>query len=285
MPRPWVPGGSTRVAAVIGDPVGHSLSPAIHNAAFAAVELDWVFVALPVPAGSGADAVRGAAALGMAGLSVTMPHKAAAARAVDLAGDAARLLGAVNCVSFDRGVAVGHNTDGAGFLDALRIDEGFDPAGATAVVLGAGGAARAVVLALAEAGAAAVTVVNRTAERGAEAAALAGPVGRVGLAEDVADADLVVNATPLGMRGGEQPDASPVRPELLGSGQLVVDLVYEPQVTPFLRAARERGAVAVGGVGMLVHQAAHAFRIWTGQEPPLGVMSAAVISRLGPHSP
>lgn len=269
---------------MIGHPVSHSLSPAIHNAAFAAADLDWVMVALPVEPGRGVDAVRGAQALGLAGLSVTMPHKPAAAAAVDRLSPEARALGAVNCVALTPGEAVGHNTDGPGFLDSLRLDEGFDPSGRTAVVMGAGGAARAVVLALAEAGAAEVVVVNRTAERGADAAALAGAAGRVGLVEDVAGADLVVNATPLGMEGTSSADHLPVPEALLRPNQLVVDLVYQPRLTPLLAAARSAGAVPVGGVGMLVHQAAHAFRTWTGLEPPLGVMSAAAVARLASRS-
>lgn len=281
--RSWTPGGGTRLAAVLGHPVRHSLSPIIHNAAFRALDLDWVFVAFDVAPEAGTEAVRGAAALGVSGLSITMPHKAAAAAACDRLHPSAELLGAVNCIGREGASLVGHNTDGPGFLDAIRVDEGFDPAGCRAVVLGAGGAARAVALALADAGAADVVVVNRTAARGTDAAALAGHVGRVGLIEEAADADVVVNATPVGMAGAGAEGHSPVPAGLLHANQLVVDLVYEPRETPLVRAAREAGAVAVGGVGMLVHQAAHAFRLWTGHEPPLGVMSAAVLARLA-HS-
>jgi shikimate dehydrogenase len=132
------------------------------------------------------------------------------------------------------------------------------------------------VLALAEAGASSVAVVNRTPERAEAAAALAGAVGRVGAIGEVDGADLVVNATPVGMGDG----ASPVAGERLGPGQLVVDLVYHPAVTPLVAEARSRGAVAVNGLGMLIHQAAHAFMLWTGQDPPLAVMSAAALSTM-----
>ena len=276
-------GGATRVAAVIGHPVRHSLSPAIHNAAFAALGIDWVFVAFDVAPGAGAAAVSACHLLGLGGMSVTMPHKGAAAGAVDRLTSEAKRLGAVNCIAVDGDELVGHNTDGVGFLDTLRHDEGFDPAGRRAVVLGAGGAARAVALALADAGAAEIVIVNRTAARGAAAAELAGDAGRVGVMEEVVEADLVVNATPVGMRGGGAEGESPVARGLLRPHQLVVDLVYEPRETALVSAARTAGASAVGGVGMLVHQAGHAVRAWTGLEPPLGVMSAAVVARLA-HS-
>jgi shikimate dehydrogenase len=163
-------------------------------------------------------------------------------------------------------------------VDALAFDEGFAVAGTRAVVVGAGGAARAVVLALADAGAAEIVVVNRTPENATRAANLAGAVGRVGTEEDAAAADLIVNATPLGMVGyADQPavDAS-----LFHANQLVVDLVYAPPMTPTIQAARAAGAHAVGGLGMLVHQAALAFTLWTGSEAPLPAMSAAAISAL-----
>jgi shikimate dehydrogenase len=257
--------------------VEHSLSPVIHNAAFDALDLDWRYFAVTVPPGRAADAVAAMRSLRLGGMSVTMPHKDAVAAAVDEVAPDAASLGAVNCVSWRGTVLVGDNTDGAGFLDALRRDEGIDPAGRRALVLGAGGAARAVVQALAGAGAAEVVVANRTAERGAAAAALAGPVGRTGGPAEAERCDLIVNATSVGL-GGD--GGTPIDPARLGPGQLVVDLVYEPATTPLLAAARARGAVAVNGLGMLIHQAAHAFRRWTGEDPPLAVMSAAATAEL-----
>jgi shikimate dehydrogenase len=268
--------GATRLAAVIGWPVRHSLSPVILNAAFAAAGVDWTFVALEVPPGQGAAAVEAVRTLGLGGLSVTMPHKAAAHAAVDEATPVADELGAVNCVFRRDDRLVGDNTDGAGFIDALAQDPGLDVSGLRCVVVGAGGAGRAVVRALGAAGAAEVVVVNRSPEPAARAAPLAGPAGRVGTAADVAGADLVVNATPLGMDatdGGT--DSLPVDEGLLHEGQVVVDLVYHPFVTPLLTTARDRGAVAVGGLGMLVHQAGRAFRNWTGEAPPLEAMTTA----------
>jgi shikimate dehydrogenase len=277
----WSPTARTRLAAVVGDPVGHSLSPILHNAAFRAVDLDWTFLAFEVPAGGGAGAVEGVRSLGIDGLSVTMPLKTEVAAAVDRLSPAAAALGAVNTVVREGTVLVGENTDGDGFVRALRLDEGVDPAGMRCLVVGAGGAARAVIRALAEAGAASIVVTARRPEAAAEAVLLAGPVGRVGTAAEADRADLVVNATPIGM--GEVVDLEPVLPvgeSRLGAGQVVVDLVYHPLVTPLLAAARRQGAVAVNGVGMLLHQAAIAFRLWTGEEAPMAAMSAAVLAEL-----
>lgn len=274
---------STRIAGVMGHPVRHSLSPVLHNAAFRALDLDWAFLAFDVAPGDGRAAVMGALALGVEGLSVTMPHKQEVIGSVEELTPTAARLGAVNTV-FRRGTTfVGDNTDGPGFLAALEADEGFDPKGRPCVVLGAGGAARAIVLALAQVAAAEVVVVGRNADRAAAAAALGGKQARVGRDSDIPGADLVVNATPVGMSGVGEGEL-PVPPELLRPGQLVVDLVYSPLRTPLLRAAKERGAVAVSGLGMLIHQAALAFRLWTGEDPPREAMSAAALAALAGDS-
>jgi shikimate dehydrogenase len=252
----------------------------MHNAAFADLGLDWVYVALEVAPTEVEAAFAGVRALGIAGLSVTIPHKAAALAAVDEVTGRARAVGAVNTVvRLDGGALLGDNTDGAGFLASLA-DEGFEPAGRACAVVGAGGAARAVVHALAGAGAAEVVVVNRTPERAEAAAALARGVGRTGLAADVEGVDLVVNATPLGLAGGS-PDELALDPGLLGPGQLVVDLIPNPAVTPLMLAAQERGARVAGGLGMLVHQGALAFELWTGHPAPVAVMRAAAMEALG----
>ena len=266
------PSGATLAAAVIGSPVRHSLSPAIHNAAFAALGLDWVFLAFEVDGDAVPAALAGAAVLGLRGLSVTMPLKERVALAVDRLTPGAAELGAVNTVVFGPDGTTGANTDGEGFLDAL---EPWAPAGRRCAVIGAGGAARAVTRALAGAGAADVAVVNRSPDRAARAAALGAPVARVGQADDISRADLVVNATPVGMDAAPGAGRLPLDEGLLAPGQVVVDLVYHPVHTPLLVAAERRGARAVDGVGMLVHQAGHAFRAWTGCDPPLTVMEAA----------
>lgn len=270
----------TRLAAVIGSPVRHSLSPAIHNAAFAAAGLDWAFMALEVAPGAAPAAVAGMRALGIGGLSVTMPHKDDVAAAVEELSDAAERLGAVNCVvPLGDGRLRGDSTDGPGFLRSIA-DAGFDPEGRRCCVLGAGGAARAVVLALAGAGASEVIVLNRSAGRGEHAASLAGSVGRIGEVGEVGDADLVVNATPVGMGGA----GVPLDPACLGAGQVVADLVYDPLVTPLLAAAAARGCGTIDGLGMLVHQAALAFEAWTGERAPLDAMRLAARSEVHDHA-
>jgi shikimate dehydrogenase len=273
------PTATTHAVGIIGDPIRHSLSPVLHNAAFAALGLDWAYLAFEVAEGAGSAAVTAVRALGLEGLSVTMPHKADAAGAVDRLSPTAERLGVVNTVVRRGSLLLGESTDGDGFIDALRADRGFDPAGRRCVILGAGGAARAVVLALAEAGAAEVVVVGRTPSRAEGTAALAGSLGRVGVAEDASEADLVVNATPVGMEGTTT-SGLPVDPRLLGGGQLVADLIYAPAVTAFLEAARARGAATVNGLGMLVHQAGRQFHLWTGNAAPLDAMSAAALAAI-----
>ena len=269
---PASPCGSTRVVGIIGDPVTHSRSPAIHNAGFAALGLDFVYVAFPVPAGRGADALDAVRTLGIAGLNVTMPHKSDVADACDELTAAAATLRSVNTVVNRDGHLVGDSTDGPGFLAALR-EAGVEPAGRRMLVLGAGGAARAIVAALGHEGAA-VTVAARRADAGARAAALAPDARVVGFGdvdEIVPTVDCIVNATPIGMRG----EPPPFDPAGLTAEQFVYDTVYHPSPTPLLAAVADRGIPCAGGLGMLVHQAAAAVRIWTGREPPLGAMSAA----------
>jgi shikimate dehydrogenase len=273
-------GGGTHLVGVIGWPVGHSLSPTIHNAAFTSLGLDWAYVPLPVPPGSLRAAADGLVALGFRGANLTMPHKTEAAELADELSDEARLLGAVNTFVVSEDRLIGHNTDAPGFERFLRRDAGFDPEGRTALVFGAGGAARAVSLALATAGAASVTVAVRDPARARPLldaitqTSLAVEVGRL---EEAAGRrfDLVVNATPLGVDGTTMP---PV-PEL-GPGVLVVDLLYRPALTPLQVAARGAGADAFGGLGLLLHQAALSFELWTGTPAPLDVMSAAALATL-----
>ena len=258
----------------MGDPVRHSLSPLLHNTAFDALGLDWVSVAFEVRPGQAPAALSGGRALQLRGLSVTTPHKEAVAAAVDELSPLARRLGSVNCVTFEGGRTVGDSTDGPGFLAALRRGTGFEPSGRAAMVIGAGGAARAVVLALADAGAGEVVVLNRDRGRAEVAASLAGVAGRVGELADLARADLVVQASSVGL---DDPDALHplVEPGRLRSGQVVVDLVYHPARTALLRAAVACGAAVANGLGMLVHQAALAVEQWTGQTAPVRAMWAA----------
>ena len=266
------PRGSTRVVGIIGDPVTHSRSPAIHNAAFAACGLDWVYVAFPVPPGGGPAAVAAVRVLGLAGLNVTMPHKTAAAAACEELSPTARALESVNTVVNRDGVLFGDSTDGPGLLAALA-DEGVEVRGTGVLVLGAGGAARAIVQALGTAGAR-VTIAARRADAGAHAARLAEDARVVDFSDldnAVHAADIIINATPIGM-AGEPP---PIAVEALQPSQFVYDTVYHPSPTPLLDAAAARGIRHAGGLGMLVHQAALSFTLWTGETAPLAVMSAA----------
>ena len=266
------PTGATALYAVIGDPVRHSLSPVLHNAAFVALGVDAVYVALPVPAGQATAAVRAVPLLGIRGLNVTMPHKADAAAACDeLTPDAARL-GVANTVTLlDDGRLLGDSTDGEGFVRSL-VDAGLDPAGRRVAVLGAGGAARAVVLALGRRDAA-VTVWARREEAARSAAELA-PGARVGPPPE--HADLVVNATPVGMDGRTLP--WPVAD--LAPSAVLVDLIYHPAETPWLAAGRSAGHRTLNGLGMLLHQAALADERWTGRPAPIEAMRTAVLTAL-----
>ena len=276
------PTATTRIAAVIGDPVRHSLSPRLHNAGFVALGLDWTYVACPVAEGEAAEAVEAMRTLGIEGLSVTMPHKKSVASAVDDLSPTAAKLGAVNCVTRDGDRLVGENTDGIGFVDSLWSQLQMDPDGLTIVIVGAGGAARSIALATAEHGAK-VGILNRTAESAQQLVEIVGTSSAVVQEEAIRDADLVVNATSLGMN---EDDPLPFDLNFLSKGQSVIDLIYEPKKTALLTEAESLGARTLNGVAMLLHQAGEQFRLWTGCEPPLQEMAQAVgLTLLGEHRP
>lgn len=277
--------GKTKVAGVIGWPVTQNLSPFMHNAAFAALGLDWVYLCFPVHPDRLAEALRGLPALGVAGVNVSLPHKVGAAACMDELSDRARLVGSVNTVVVrEDGTLYGHNTDGEGFLRGLRQELGVEPAGMKVCITGAGGVSRSIAASLALAGAAEVALYDMDGARAAEVAGLverANPATRGrGLAESeraaaIAAADLVVNATPAGM--WPHVDAPPaVDPELLRPGQILYDVIHNPPESRLVGLARERGLKALGGLPMLVHQGALAFQAWTGLEPPREVMAQAL---------
>jgi shikimate dehydrogenase len=273
--------GSTQLCAVIGDPVHHSLSPILHNAAFAHTNQDAVYLALHVSAGAGRHAIEAMRTFNLLGLSVTMPHKFAVADAVDRLTPQAASLGSCNTVFRDLedpNILWGDSTDGDGFVSGLLERHGshIELSGASAVVIGAGGAGRAVVEALGRAGLADIAVLNRDSAKAASAAALAA-VGRVGVTGDLAAAQLIVNATSLGMTEG---DPLPCDVTQLQSGQLVADLIYHPAQTRFLAEAAAQGALTMNGLPMLLHQAALQFHRWTGLPAPVEVMSAALHAEL-----
>lgn len=274
--RVW-PTGQTRLAGLIGYPARYSLSPALHNAAYKAMGVDAAYVVFPVQPQHIRSAIDGMRAFDLMGLSVTIPHKEAVVPFVeDVTPHAARLR-SVNCITRLGDRLIGHNTDGLGFISALQQDQSFEPEGKRCVVIGAGGAARAVIASLGDAGAAEVVIVNRSKERAEYAMTLAGDAGRVGDESDVAKADLIVNATPLGMEGNHASNL-PIGVDGIGEGQLVVDLIYRPSRTALLQQAEERGARVANGLGMLIHQAAAQVELWTGRKPPVDVMRAAVSS-------
>jgi shikimate dehydrogenase len=261
---------TTRVGAVLGWPVTHSRSPVLHNAAFAAVGVDAVFVALAVAPADFAAAVRGLAACGFLGASVTVPHKEAALAACARVVGPADRIGAVNCLAFEAGEVVGHNTDAGGFVDALRED-GVEPAGRRALVVGGGGAARAVVAGLIDAGAT-VTVIARRPE------AVGWTVARPWSELDarLAATELLVDATSAGLDpAADAALADAIAVDRLPAAAAVVTLVYHRRTALLARAAA-RGLTVVDGRGMLVHQGARAFALWTGRDAPVAVMRAAL---------
>ena len=252
------------LAGVVGDPVAHSRSPAMHNAAFEALGLDWRYVRLPVPAELFEETVRALPGSGYRGVNVTIPHKEAALAVADRASDAARAIGAANTLTFEDGAVHADNTDAAGLIAAL----GLEPAGMAALVLGAGGAGRAAAWALRAAGAT-VQVWNRTPER---AAALARDLGVEAVEAPVA-AGLVVNATAVGLSPGDAIEDLPVA--WIDPPRVAVELVYGDHETPFQAWAESGGATVVDGLEVLVRQGALALERWTGREAPLEVMRAA----------
>jgi shikimate dehydrogenase len=280
---------STKLFAVFGHPVGHSMSPPMQNAALAEMGLNAVYLAFDVPPEQLEPALRGLAAAGAAGVNLTIPLKESVVPLLDWVNPEAKRIGAVNTVKIAGSRLEGYNTDAPGFLASLRA-AGFDPAGQQCAVLGAGGSARAVALALVSAGARLI-LVNRTVERAAELARILrdegkGSVSYVALGDApaleraLAAAALLVNTTPMGM-APHADDPLPVPDATLHSNLLVYDLVYNPAETRLLAEARRRGARGVNGIGMLAHQGALALEIWTGRPAPVRTMEAALRQLLG----
>jgi shikimate dehydrogenase len=277
--------GRTRVAFVLGHPVEHSLSPVMHQAAFRAVGLNAAYLPWSVPPARLTDAVRGLRAMeNLLGVNVTVPHKQAVVPLVDGLTPEAEALGAVNTILLQDRALIGDNTDGAGFLTALRDDLGVAPTGLTAAVLGAGGAARAVAFSLARAGVGRLYLLNRTLARAVDLADRVRscvPTCNVQARECppawrpdvIPEVGLLVNTTSLGLR---VTDPSLIDEEGLPPSTAVVDLIYRPAETPLLAAARRRGCRAVNGLGMLLHQGALAFERWTGRPAPLDAMRTAL---------
>jgi len=270
----------TKLIAIIGDPVERSLSPAMHNAAFEALHLNYAYMALRVPRGALEGAVATARVLKMAGMNVTHPHKINIISLLDKLDKSAELVGAVNTVKNNRGKLIGYNTDGAGAVRALESEAG-ELAGRRILLLGAGGAARSIAFSLVKEGAE-LNIANRTTSRAKELTAaikrsLGTNVGiinlnRKELSETIKNTDIIINTTTVGMHPNV--NRTLLTAHVMHTGLIVNDIVYEPLQTRLLTEAKKAGARTVTGLGMLINQAALSFEIWTGRRAPIKVMTA-----------
>jgi len=273
------------IVAVFGQPVAGNPTQYMMEKAFAQVGLDWRYLTLEVPPEKLADAIRGMRAMGFRGCNLTIPHKVAVIQHLDSTSEAATLMGAVNCVNRVGDQLIGDNTDGKGFVQSLR--EISDPAGKNVVILGAGGAARAIAVEMGLAGAAQLTIVNRDETRGQELATLLNDkVGRPtryvkweGNYAVEPEAEVVINATSIGL--GDADARVPLAIESLEPDMVVADVIFNPPETRLIRDARQRGCQTLDGLGMLVNQAVIGFRIWTGQDADATVMRDALEEFLG----
>jgi shikimate dehydrogenase len=278
--------GKTRVCGVIGDPIEHTLSPIMHNAAFNHLKLDYAFLAFKVKPAEVENAVNGMRALNILGLNVTMPHKKEVINYLDKIDQTAKFLNAVNTIHNKNGKLLGFNTDGIGALKALK-ENGVNPHGKRVLLLGSGGAARAIAYALVQE-ADELVVLNRTVEQAKELASLLERTFNkkvVGdslspkiIQDNLRDSDILVNATSVGMKPNA--NQSPVAPEWLKPDLAVMDIVYNPIETKLDKDAKAAGAKVISGVEMLIYQGAASFEIWTGHSAPVEVMRKAALNHL-----
>jgi shikimate dehydrogenase len=278
--------GKTRVCGVIGDPIEHSLSPIIHNAAFQALDLDYVYLAFKVKPACVADAVNGIRALNIRGLNVTMPHKKSVMANLDRIDLSAQIIDSVNTILNKDNLLFGFNTDGAGAVRALK-ENGIALKGRKVVLLGAGGAARAIAYAVAKE-ADELAVLNRTVkdaqalarlvEKAANKRIVVASIEPEDIDANLQDSDILINATSVGMK--PRVDETPVPIELLRSNLAVMDIVYNPLETKLAKDAKALGAKVVSGVEMLIYQGAASFEIWTGKSAPVEVMRKAALTHL-----
>ncbi len=278
--------GKTVVCGIIGDPVEHTLSPAMHNAAFQKMGIDYIYTPFPVRKDNLEAAIGGMRALAIKGLNATIPHKISVVPLMDTLDSLAQKIGAVNTVVNEDGALTGYNTDASGFVQAL-FEAGIEAGGKKVVLLGAGGAARAIAFAMAEEGGY-LFIHNRTREKAhalADVVAdlygipiVVGGLDEESLRETVPDADIIINATSVGMTTDAA--RSPVPAEMLCENQTVFDIVYSPIETKLLREARQRGAATIDGLQMLVWKGALAFQLWTGQAAPVDIMRDAALKVL-----
>lgn len=277
-PENFAINAATRVCAVFGSPIRHSASPAMHNAAFAALGLNWRYVAFEVEPKSLRAAIEGAKAMNFAGINLTVPHKLLAVDMVDELDATAKKWGAVNTILFKEGKSIGFNTDADGIVTSLREDLKVEPRGAKVLLLGAGGAGRTAALRLAAESVEELFLINRTASKAEEIASEIKkhfPSVKVFVGYPKANVDFILNATSLGLK---PEDGSPLDEKQFSLKQAgaVYDMIYRPAKTPLLLAAEKSGCRIANGLGMLLHQGAKAFDIWTGKTAPVEVMRRAL---------
>lgn len=278
--------GKTRVCAVIGDPIEHSLSPIMHNAAFQALGLDYVYLAFRVKPSHVADAINGMRAFNIRGLNVTMPHKKTVMKSLDRIDLTAQLIDSVNTILNRDNLLFGFNTDGVGAVKALK-ENGVPLKGRKVLLLGAGGAARAIAYAIAKE-ADELAVLNRTVkdaqtlaklvEKTANKRIISGSLSIEDIDANLQDSDILINATSIGMKPNV--DETPVPIELLRKNLSIMDIIYNPLETKLVKDAKAVGAKVVSGVEMLIYQGAASFEIWTGKSAPVEVMRQAVLTHL-----
>lgn len=274
----------TQRLGIIGFPIGHSISPIFQQAGLDHLGIEATYEKWEVTPEDVGDFVNGLRAPGTLGINITVPHKQAVIPFVDEVDEWATTAGAVNTIVNHDGRLSGHNTDGPGFLRALLVETGYDPEGTRALILGAGGAARGILLALVRGGVESLVIANRTLERAETLAKLSSDNGVSGegiplsgdaLTEAAASADLIVNCTTMGMSHGPDEHGSPLSAAQIPASCIVNDVVYNPLVTPILKEAAKAGATTLGGLHMLVYQGVLSFQMWTGQEAPVDVMLEA----------
>lgn len=275
--------GKTKIVGLFGYPVEHTLSPYMHNAAFEALGLDYCYLPFTVSPKDLELAVKTLKALNMRGVNVTIPHKEGIIPYLDELDKEAGLMEAVNTILHEEGKLIGYNTDGRGFIISLKEEGNINPKGKRAMIIGAGGAARAIAFSLALEDVEKIFITDIIDKK---ARALSSEVTIKtskealyikDLKEGIDEVDILINATTLGMKKG---DPLPISPKLISQRLLVYDIVYNPPLTPFLREAKAKGAKTLGGIGMLLYQGALSFKIWTGQEPPIDVMKKAIEGKI-----
>ena len=279
--------GRTKIVGVIGDPVEHSCSPPMHNTAFREMGMDYIYVPFHVKPADLSAAVEGFKALNVMGINITLPHKSAALTLMDSLSQEARLIGAINTMVFRDGMVEGHNTDARGFIASLREKGIENIQGMKVVVLGAGGGAQSVVVGLALEGVDRITIANRTPEKAIRIAENISEKTGIQvkgislsdnlLPEHISQSRLLVSTISAGM---DPSIPLVIDPDWLHEDLTVCDIVYTPPETNLLKAAAQRGLRTVGGMGMLVHQGAISFQLWTGEQPPVNTMRRALIQAL-----